>query len=189
MTPPGPQCWTHHCQLMGGRGLQASLFGVEGEGWRAVSKPPTPSCWPGLWPRRRGGGGGVDLKSYKAFLCPFGAAEDSRQSLCSRSPDAMGTRYFLVGFLILLVLGFEAQGAHVPQQDEASSPALLTKMQKSLLGYWDTAKAAAHKLYKKTYLPTVDEKIRDIYSKSTAAVTTYAGIITDQVFSILSGED
>ncbi|XDB60138.1 PREDICTED: apolipoprotein C-II isoform X1 [Capra hircus] len=114
----------------------------------------------------------------------------------------MGTRYFLVGFLILLVLGFagpsatlthsppaEAQGAHVPQQDEASSPALLTKMQKSLLGYWDTAKAAAHKLYKKTYLPTVDEKIRDIYSKSTAAVTTYAGIITDQVFSILSGED
>uniref|UniRef100_A0A8C2RPC2 Apolipoprotein C-II n=1 Tax=Capra hircus TaxID=9925 RepID=A0A8C2RPC2_CAPHI len=171
------------------------------------------------------------------------AAEDSRQSLCSRSPDAMGTRYFLVGFLILLVLGFEAQGAHVPQQDEASSPALLTKMQKSLLGYWDTAKAAAHKLYKKTYLPTVDEKIRyhlppthtpgarsprpqplfpqpqesrppathpsdtgsrppapppsvrlsflprDIYSKSTAAVTTYAGIITDQVFSILSGED
>ncbi|OWK15761.1 APOC2, partial [Cervus elaphus hippelaphus] len=108
---------------------------------------------------------------------------------CSRSPDAMGTRYFLVGFLILLVLGFEAQGAHVPQQDEASSPALLTQVQESLLGYWDTAKAAAQKLYKKTYLPTVDEKIRDIYSKSTAAVTTYAGIITDQVFSMLSGED
>uniref|UniRef100_A0A452EUI8 Apolipoprotein C-II n=1 Tax=Capra hircus TaxID=9925 RepID=A0A452EUI8_CAPHI len=103
----------------------------------------------------------------------------------------MGTRYFLVGFLILLVLGFEAQGAHVPQQDEASSPALLTKMQKSLLGYWDTAKAAAHKLYKKTYLPPAPPpSVRlDIYSKSTAAVTTYAGIITDQVFSILSGED
>ncbi|KAB0346346.1 hypothetical protein FD754_011203 [Muntiacus muntjak] len=169
---------------MGGRGLQASRFGVEGEGWRA-------SCWPGLWPRCRGGGGGggVDLKSYKAFLCPFGIAEDSRQSLCSRSPDAMGTRYFLVGFLILLVLGFETQGAHVPQQDEASSPALLTQVQESLLGYWDTAKAAAQKLYKKTYLPTVDEKIRDIYSKSTAAVTTYAGIITDQFFSMLSGED
>lgn len=46
MTPPGPQCWTHHCQLMGGRGLQASLFGVEGEGWRAVSKPPTPASRP-----------------------------------------------------------------------------------------------------------------------------------------------
>lgn len=54
----------------------------------------------------------------------------------------------------------EAQGAHVPQQDEASSPALLTQVQQSLLGYWDTAKAAAQKLYKKTYLPTVDEKIR-----------------------------
>lgn len=54
----------------------------------------------------------------------------------------------------------EVQGAHVPQQDEASSPTLLTQMQESLLGYWDTAKAAAQKLYKKTYLPTVDEKIR-----------------------------
>lgn len=54
----------------------------------------------------------------------------------------------------------EVQGAHVPQQDEASSPALLTQVQESLLGYWDTAKAAAQKLYKKTYLPAVDEKIR-----------------------------
>ncbi|XP_059854908.1 apolipoprotein C-II [Delphinus delphis] len=100
----------------------------------------------------------------------------------------MGTRYFLALFLILLVLGFEVQGDPVTQQEETASPAVLTKVQESLLGYWDRAKAAAHNLYKKTYLPAMDEKIRDIYSKSTAAVTTYAGIFTDQVISLLKGE-
>ncbi|XP_007458612.1 PREDICTED: apolipoprotein C-II [Lipotes vexillifer] len=100
----------------------------------------------------------------------------------------MGTRYFLALFLILLVLGFEVRGDPVPQQEETASPALLTKVQESLLGYWDLAKTAAQKLYKKTYLPTMDEKIRDIYSKSTAAMTTYAGIFTDQVISLLKGE-
>ncbi|XP_033701137.1 apolipoprotein C-II [Tursiops truncatus] len=100
----------------------------------------------------------------------------------------MGTRYFLALFLILLVLGFEVQGDPVTQQEETASPAVLTKVQESLLGYWDLAKAAAHNLYKKTYLPAMDEKIRDIYSKSTAAVTTYAGIFTDQVISLLKGE-
>ncbi|MBW03829.1 Apolipoprotein C-II, partial [Eschrichtius robustus] len=72
----------------------------------------------------------------------------------------MGTRYFLALFLIFLVLGFEVQGIHVPQEEETARPALLTKVQESLLGYWDVAKAAAQKLYKKTYLPAMDEKIR-----------------------------
>ncbi|XP_058900566.1 apolipoprotein C-II [Kogia breviceps] len=100
----------------------------------------------------------------------------------------MGARYFLALFLILLVLGFEVQGTHVLQEEETASPGLFTKVQESLLGYWDVAKAAAQKLYQKTYLPTMDEKIRDIYSKSTAAMTTYAGIFTDQVISLLKGE-
>ena len=52
--------------------------------------PPLQPCWPGLWPRCRGGGGGVDLKSYKAFLCPFGAAEDSRQSLVREGTEMRG---------------------------------------------------------------------------------------------------
>ncbi|XP_036689744.1 apolipoprotein C-II [Balaenoptera musculus] len=100
----------------------------------------------------------------------------------------MGTRYFLALFLIFLVLGFEVQGVHVPQEEETARPALLTKVQESLLGYWNVAKAAAQNLYKKTYLPAMDEKIRDIYSKSTAAMTTYAGIFTDQVISLLKGD-
>nr|KAF6285216.1 apolipoprotein C2 [Myotis myotis] len=62
-------------------------------------------------------------------------------------------------------------------------------MQESLLGYWDTAKTAAQDLYRKTYLPSMDKKIRDVYSESTAAVTTYAGIFTDQVLYMLKGEE
>ncbi|XP_008050025.1 apolipoprotein C-II [Carlito syrichta] len=100
----------------------------------------------------------------------------------------MGTRFLLALCLVLLILGFEVQGAHVPQQDEPASPALLTQMQESLSSYWDTAKAAAKGLYQKTYLPTVDEKLRDMYSKSTAAMTTYTAIFTDQLFSMLKGD-
>ncbi|XP_045387423.1 apolipoprotein C-II [Lemur catta] len=100
----------------------------------------------------------------------------------------MGTRFFLALFLVLLVLGFEVQGALLPQQDEPSSPTLLTHMQESLSSYWDSAKEAARGLYQKTYLNTVDEKLRDMYSKSTAAVTTYAGIFTDQLLSLLKGD-
>nr|KAF6285219.1 apolipoprotein C2 [Myotis myotis] len=105
------------------------------------------------------------------------------------TPDAMGTRYLLALFLILLVLGFEVQGAPTPRQDEAASATLFSQMQESLLGYWDTAKTAAQDLYRKTYLPSMDKKIRDVYSESTAAVTTYAGIFTDQVLYMLKGEE
>nr|KAF6285215.1 apolipoprotein C2 [Myotis myotis] len=107
----------------------------------------------------------------------------------SSTPDAMGTRYLLALFLILLVLGFEVQGAPTPRQDEAASATLFSQMQESLLGYWDTAKTAAQDLYRKTYLPSMDKKIRDVYSESTAAVTTYAGIFTDQVLYMLKGEE
>ncbi|XP_059521487.1 apolipoprotein C-II [Myotis daubentonii] len=101
----------------------------------------------------------------------------------------MGTRYLLALFLILLVLGFEVQGAPTPQQVEAASTTLFSQMQESLLGYWDTAKTTAQDLYRKTYLPSMDKKIRDVYSESTAAMTTYAGIFTDQVFYMLKGEE
>lgn len=99
----------------------------------------------------------------------------------------MGTRYLLALFLILLVLGFEVQGAPTPQQDEAASATLFSQMQESLLGYWDTAKTAAQDLYMMTYLPSMDWKIRNVYSESTAAVSTYAEIFTDQVFHMLKG--
>ncbi|XP_045844147.1 apolipoprotein C-II [Meles meles] len=101
----------------------------------------------------------------------------------------MGTRYLLVLVLVLLVLGCEIRGAHVPQQDEAASLALLTQLQESLYGYWGTARSAAQELYKKTYLTTMNEKIRDIYTKSTAAVSTYTEIFSDQLLSMLKGDE
>ncbi|XP_039105022.1 apolipoprotein C-II [Hyaena hyaena] len=100
----------------------------------------------------------------------------------------MGTQYLLVLFLVLLIPTCEVQGADMAQQDEVTSAPLLTQMQESLYSYWDSAKAAAQDLYKKTYLTTMDEKIRDMYSTSTAAVRIYTGIFTDQIFSMLSGD-
>ncbi|XP_075393126.1 apolipoprotein C-II [Tenrec ecaudatus] len=100
----------------------------------------------------------------------------------------MATRHLLVLFLVLLVLGFEVRGASLMQADEPSSPALLSQVQDSIYQYWDSAKTAAQNLYSKTYLSSLDEKIRDIYSKSTAAMTTYAGIMTDQILALLKGE-
>ncbi|OBS57520.1 hypothetical protein A6R68_11357 [Neotoma lepida] len=100
----------------------------------------------------------------------------------------MGSRFLLALFLVLLVLGYEVQGSQQIQQDEAGSLALLNKLPESLSSYWDIAKAAVGDLYEKTYLTSVDEKLRDMYSKSSAAVSTYAGIFTDQILTLLKGE-
>nr|XP_060507395.1 apolipoprotein C-II isoform X1 [Panthera onca] len=109
----------------------------------------------------------------------------------------MGTRCLLVLLLVLLVLkcallrhppSAEVQGDDMARQDEATGPTLLSQMQESLYGYWGSAKAAAQDLYEKTYLTAMDEKIRDMYSTSTAAVRIYTGILTDQILSMLTGD-
>ncbi|EHB18934.1 Apolipoprotein C-II [Heterocephalus glaber] len=100
----------------------------------------------------------------------------------------MDTRFLLPLCLVLLLLGCEVQGTHLPQQDEPTSPHMLTQVQETLFSYWDNAKAAAQGLYEKTCLPTVDRKIRDMYSKSSAAIRTYTGIFTDQILTILQGD-
>ncbi|XP_005412539.1 PREDICTED: apolipoprotein C-II [Chinchilla lanigera] len=101
----------------------------------------------------------------------------------------MDTRFLLPLCLVLLLLGCEVQGTHPTEQDEPPSPALLAQVQEALSMYWDTAKAAAQGLYEKTYLPTMDEKIRDMYNKGSAAISTYTGIFTDQIMTILQGEE
>ncbi|XP_060224652.1 apolipoprotein C-II isoform X2 [Meriones unguiculatus] len=73
-------------------------------------------------------------------------------------------------------------------EDDPGSPALLDKVQQSLYRYWDSAKEAAQGLYSSKFLTTVDEKLRDTYSKSSAAMSTYAGIFTDQLLLLLKGE-
>ncbi|KAM4825958.1 apolipoprotein C-II [Thomomys bottae] len=93
----------------------------------------------------------------------------------------MGLRSLLALFLALLVLGHEAQGSFLDRPE-------LAQVQESLSMYWDSARAAAQDLYEKTYLTSVDEKLRDMYSKGTAAITTYASIFTDQLLTMLKGE-
>ncbi|XP_003406552.1 apolipoprotein C-II [Loxodonta africana] len=101
----------------------------------------------------------------------------------------MDTRYLLAVFFILLVLGLEVQGDLRPQAEEADGSTFLTWVQKSLRRYWDAAKTTAEGLYQKTALPTVNEKIGDMYTKCTSAATTYLGILTDQIVSIVKGEE
>ncbi|KAL6083700.1 hypothetical protein STEG23_027691 [Scotinomys teguina] len=100
----------------------------------------------------------------------------------------MGSRFLLALFLVLLVLGYEVQASQQLQQDDPDSPALLDKVQESISGYWVFVKAAAEDIYEKSYLTSVDEKLRDMYSKSSAAMSTYAGIFTDQLLTLLKGE-
>ncbi|KAM9631695.1 apolipoprotein C-II [Trichechus inunguis] len=124
----------------------------------------------------------------------------------------MGARYrhLLALFFVLLVLGLvstplqapklpkhallsplhnaEVHGNRLPQADEPASPALLAQVQEYLHGYWDAAKNAMKDLYHKSYLPSVDEKVRDMYSKGTTAMSTYTGIFTDQLLSMLKGD-
>ncbi|XP_004484100.3 apolipoprotein C-II isoform X1 [Dasypus novemcinctus] len=104
---------------------------------------------------------------------------------CSRSPNAMSARPLVAVFLALLLLGLEVRGI---EEEEATSAPLLAQVQESLYSYWDTAKAAARSLYEKTYLPSMDEKLRSMYSQGSAAITTYAGIATDQLLTMLKGE-
>ncbi len=108
----------------------------------------------------------------------------------------MGIRSFLALFLLFLLLGFEVQGALSSQDEPTPSPNLSPSPSPSpsptllshVYGYLDKARTAAQDLYQNSYFPTMDKKIRDAYSQSTAVVTIYAGIFTDQLFYMLKGE-
>lgn len=66
----------------------------------------------------------------------------------------------------------EVQGSQQLQQDDPGSPALLDKMQESISGYWTFAKAAAEDLYQKSYLTSVDEKLRCVLGSGDRAQHT-----------------
>ncbi|MDL1139929.1 hypothetical protein PS029_21510, partial [Yersinia pestis] len=113
----------------------------------------------------------------------------------NRVPMALGDRtlapargLYQKTYLNNMDLSGEIQGAQLLPQDEPASPPLLAQVKESLSSYWDTAKAAARGLYQKTYLNNMDEKIRDLYSKGSEAMSTYAGVFTDQLLTLLKGE-
>lgn len=108
-------------------------FKAMGRGWGSVRK------------------GWSHFKQVSTFLC-----HPSSPLQCfhlPKSPVCLQSHHHL-GFLP------EVQAAQQLQQDDPGSPALLGKVQESISSYWDTAKAAAQDLYQRTYLTSVDEKLR-----------------------------
>ncbi|XP_027716491.1 apolipoprotein C-II isoform X2 [Vombatus ursinus] len=88
-------------------------------------------------------------------------------------------------FLLLLLALASAQAAR-PRFRREESPGLLSKVQSHIIDYWESAKAKAHELYEK--VPRLDENIRHVYDKGSEAMTTYTGILTDQILHMLKGE-
>ncbi|XP_068944380.1 apolipoprotein C-II isoform X1 [Petaurus breviceps papuanus] len=97
------------------------------------------------------------------------------------------TRPTLTFLLLLLVLVSVAQAAR-PRFRREESPGLLSKVQSHIFDYWESAKAKAQELYEKVQIPRVDENLRHVYDKGSEAMTTYTGILTDQIFHMLKGE-
>uniref|UniRef100_F6PKW1 Apolipoprotein C-II n=1 Tax=Ornithorhynchus anatinus TaxID=9258 RepID=F6PKW1_ORNAN len=65
---------------------------------------------------------------------------------------------------------------------------LLSRVQDTLVGYLGAVSTTARELYEKAKNTGLNEKIRDAYSKSTAAMTTYTGILTDQIYHLWAGD-
>uniref|UniRef100_A0A5F8GIY3 Apolipoprotein C-II n=1 Tax=Monodelphis domestica TaxID=13616 RepID=A0A5F8GIY3_MONDO len=79
-------------------------------------------------------------------------------------------------------------GCQVPDFDGKKSPTMLSKFQSQLYGYWESAKAKAHQIYEKVQIPPMDQNIRHAYNKGSEAMTTYTGILTDQIIHLLKGD-
>ncbi|XP_051845390.1 apolipoprotein C-II isoform X2 [Antechinus flavipes] len=83
---------------------------------------------------------------------------------------------------------FPAAPAARPRFRREESPGLLSRVQNHIFSYWQTAKAKAQELYENVHIPRVDQNLRHVYDKGTEAMTTYTGILTDQIIHMLKGE-
>ncbi|XP_072464038.1 apolipoprotein C-II isoform X2 [Notamacropus eugenii] len=109
----------------------------------------------------------------------------------------------ILTFLLLLLLA-SAQAAR-PRFRREESPSLLSKVQSQIFDYWESAKTKAQELYEKVHIPRIDENLRGdpvssspdplplhrsrhVYDKGSEAMTTYTGILTDQILHMLKGE-
>ncbi|XP_044527019.1 apolipoprotein C-II isoform X2 [Gracilinanus agilis] len=104
-------------------------------------------------------------------------------------PDIMGAKSLpTLTFCLLLVLLLGSAQAARPRFRREESPTLLSKFQSQLYGYWESAKAKAHQIYEKVQIPAMDQNIRHAYDKGSEAMTTYTGILTDQIIHLLKGD-
>ncbi|XP_068280757.1 apolipoprotein C-II, partial [Nyctibius grandis] len=67
-------------------------------------------------------------------------------------------------------------------------PDTLTQLRAAAAGYLGQAGSVAGDLLDRLRLPSAQEKIRDAYEKGSAAVMTYTGILTDQLYHWWQGE-
>ncbi|XP_007659067.1 apolipoprotein C-II isoform X2 [Ornithorhynchus anatinus] len=88
-------------------------------------------------------------------------------------------------FLLLLLLSSVVQAARLRREEPQT---LLSRVQDTLVGYLGAVSTTARELYEKAKNTGLNEKIRDAYSKSTAAMTTYTGILTDQIYHLWAGD-
>ncbi|XP_074995536.1 apolipoprotein C-II-like, partial [Calonectris borealis] len=68
-------------------------------------------------------------------------------------------------------------------------PSTLTQLRTVAAGYLGQAGSVAGGLLDRLKLPSTQEKIRDVYEKGSAAVMTYTGIFTDQLYHWWQGEE
>ncbi|XP_056652351.1 apolipoprotein C-II isoform X2 [Monodelphis domestica] len=104
-------------------------------------------------------------------------------------PAIMGAKSLpVLTFCLLLVLLLGSAQAARPRFRREESPTMLSKFQSQLYGYWESAKAKAHQIYEKVQIPAMDQNIRHAYNKGSEAMTTYTGILTDQIIHLLKGD-
>ncbi|KAM9034274.1 apolipoprotein C-II [Sarcophilus harrisii] len=99
----------------------------------------------------------------------------------------MGTKSLATLTCLLLLLASVAQAAR-PRFRREENPGLLSRVQSHIFAYWQTAKAKVQELYENVHIPRMDENLRHIYGKGSEAMTTYTGILTDQIIHMLKGE-
>ncbi|KAM9603375.1 apolipoprotein C-II [Morphnus guianensis] len=88
--------------------------------------------------------------------------------------------------LLLLLLCSATSAAPTPLP---TPPGPLTQLRAAAAGYLGQAGSAAGDLLERLSLPSAQEKIRNAYKTGAAAVVTYTGILTDQLYHWWQGEE
>ncbi|XP_074875014.1 apolipoprotein C-II [Buteo buteo] len=91
--------------------------------------------------------------------------------------------------LLLLLLCSAATAAPATPTPLPTPPGPLTQLRTAAAGYLGQAGSVAGDLLERLSLPSAQEKIRNAYKTGTAAVVTYTGILTDQLYHWWQGEE
>ncbi|XP_073426914.1 apolipoprotein C-II [Dendrobates tinctorius] len=88
------------------------------------------------------------------------------------------TQVLAISLLLLLI----STGIESYRIKKRESPTYWSQAQDILSSTWEQVSGKAQELYEKTISLGVDEKVKEYYEKGTGAITTYTGILGDQVY-------